>query len=755
MMDVKGTSENPDENKDNMEEQKVKNEQATGENQGNEANENEFVQDELSGSVKKENTEEKDVPAEEQPIRSSEIEAAATDLPTETNEQVSSQNEEQADEVDTRENTPVDENSSMKEAEEEASTLSENPEKHTSTETGVIDADQPLKSSEIEAVATDIPETHEAKAESSAKEEDESDNEDESDSDHEDELKDYSNFSKAELVDAIKEISHSDDFRQADRILKEIKPLFDEIHDEERKVALEKFLAEGGEETDFSMKHDELTDRFEANFQLYKDRKRKHFKEQEKQKDENYKKKLEILDRLRELVDGEETITGLNVIKELQKEWKAVGQVPGNQAKTLWANYNALLDRYYDQRSILYELKELDRRKNIEAKKELCEKAEALADSNDVPFAIKTLNDLHEEYKHIGPVPKEEQEPLWQRFKAASDAVYDKRKDYLKDLKEIQEANLEKKKAIIDKIQTYLEFNSDRIKDWNAKTKEILAIQKEWENTGQVPKENAKEINKSFWSNFKQFFGNKHEFFKRLDAMREENMKKKQELVNLAEALKESTEWVKTAEKLKQLQNQWKEIGPVPEKYRESIYKQFKTACDAFFENKRAGNQESEKEFKENLKAKEDIIAQIRQLEPGDLEQLEAYEQAYSKLGFVPRNAIQKVKEHFSDAIAEFIEKSESVLSEEQLAKVKLMAQLTKIMAGPNSDRKLNQKEHGLRKKISDLQNDIITWRNNLEFFASSKTADKLKKEFDQKIEEAEKEIALLKKQLRIVRSVD
>ncbi|MBK6264225.1 DUF349 domain-containing protein [Marivirga sp. S37H4] len=643
----------------------------------------------------------------------------------------------------------------MKEAEEEASTLSENPEKHTSTETGVIDADQPLKSSEIEAVATDIPETHEAKAESSAKEEDESDNEDESDSDHEDELKDYSNFSKAELVDAIKEISHSDDFRQADRILKEIKPLFDEIHDEERKVALEKFLAEGGEETDFSMKHDELTDRFEANFQLYKDRKRKHFKEQEKQKDENYKKKLEILDRLRELVDGEETITGLNVIKELQKEWKAVGQVPGNQAKTLWANYNALLDRYYDQRSILYELKELDRRKNIEAKKELCEKAEALADSNDVPFAIKTLNDLHEEYKHIGPVPKEEQEPLWQRFKAASDAVYDKRKDYLKDLKEIQEANLEKKKAIIDKIQTYLEFNSDRIKDWNAKTKEILAIQKEWENTGQVPKENAKEINKSFWSNFKQFFGNKHEFFKRLDAMREENMKKKQELVNLAEALKESTEWVKTAEKLKQLQNQWKEIGPVPEKYRESIYKQFKTACDAFFENKRAGNQESEKEFKENLKAKEDIIAQIRQLEPGDLEQLEAYEQAYSKLGFVPRNAIQKVKEHFSDAIAEFIEKSESVLSEEQLAKVKLMAQLTKIMAGPNSDRKLNQKEHGLRKKISDLQNDIITWRNNLEFFASSKTADKLKKEFDQKIEEAEKEIALLKKQLRIVRSVD
>ncbi|GAB3343316.1 DUF349 domain-containing protein [Marivirga atlantica] len=580
-------------------------------------------------------------------------------------------------------------------------------------------------------------------------------NQDEDDDEHhEEELPDYSNYDKAQLVEVIKEVSHSDNFKRGDRILNEIKPLFDEIYDAEKKEALDKFLADGGEEADFAMKHDELNDRFDANYQLFKDRRRKHYKELEKQRDENLKRKEEILDKLRELVDEEETITGLNVIKDLQKEWKTIGQVPGPQAKTLWANYNALLDRYYDQRSILYELKELDRKKNLEAKLELCVKAEELAQMNDVPAAVKQLNDLHEEFKHIGPVPKDDQEPLWQRFKAASDAVYERRKGYLDKLKDVQKENLEKKEAIIDKMTDYLSFDSDKIKEWNAKTKELLAIQKEWESTGQVPKENAKSINKAFWSNFKQFFANKHEFFKRLDSLREENLNKKKVLVEEAKALQDSTEWNKTADRLKKLQNQWREIGPVPEKFRESIYKEFKSACDTFFTNKRAGNKEAEKEYKANLEAKQDIVEQITKLEAGDIEQLEAYEEAFSKIGFVPRANIQTIKEKFSDAVSGFIEKSEDKLSEEQLNKVKLMAQLTKIMAGPNADKKLNQKEHAIRKKISDLNNDIVTWKTNLEFFAASKTADNLKKEFDKKIEEAEKEISLLKKQLRIVRSV-
>lgn len=675
------------------------------------------------------------------------------------------------DEKGTSEN-PKENNSELDQEKEHVDATSENqqeetaPEQKEGTVKSEISAEENQVKEESSSDADDIKaeisseateakeqvpdQENESKASSDEKEED-----DEHDDDDHEELPDYAEFNKEQLVEAIKEVSKSDNFKKADRIINEIKPIFDEIYESERKEAFDKFLAEGGEEADFAMKHDELNDRFEANYQLYRDRRKKHYKELEHQKDENLKTKQEILDRLRELVDGEETITSLNVIKDLQKEWKSVGPVPGSQSKTLWANYNALLDRYYDQRSILFELKELDRKKNLQAKVELCVKAEELAQSEDVPYAIKHLNDLHEEYKHIGPVPKEEQEPLWQRFKAASDAIYEKRKEFVKNLKEIQTENLEKKEQIIEKLKPYLEFNSDRIKEWNGKTKEILAIQKEWEATGQVPKENAKEINKSFWGNFKQFFANKHEFFKRLDSMREENLKKKQEFVEKAKELSESTDWNKTADQLKGLQRQWKEVGPVPEKFRESIYKEFKAACDKFFENKRAGSKDAQKEFEENLKAKEDIISQINQLEPGDLDQLEAYEQAYGKIGFVPKDAIQKVKEDFSKAVQNFIDKSEDVLTDEQKEKVKLMAQITKIMSGPNSDRKLNQKENSIRKKIGDLQNDIVTWKNNMEFFASSKTADKVKKEFEIKIEEAEKEISLLKKQLRIVRSID
>jgi hypothetical protein len=659
------------------------------------------------------------------------------------------------DEKGTSEN-PKENNSEMDKEKEHVDSTSENQVEDSNAE----QVEEPTEK-QVEITASEQKEERkkdEAPSEGKqTKVSDDSTQEEEHDDHHDEdeEIPDYSEFSKEQLVEAIKEISKSDNFKKADRIINELKPVFDEIYEAEKKEALDKFLADGGEEADFAMKHDELNERFDANFQLYRDRRKKHYKELEHQKDENLKTKLEILDRLRDLVDGEETITGLNVIKELQKEWKSVGPVPGSQSKTLWANYNALLDRYYDQRSILFELKELDRKKNLEAKVELCVKAEELSQSEDVPYAIKHLNDLHEEYKHIGPVPKEEQEPLWQRFKAASDAIYEKRKEFVKNLKEIQTENLEKKQEIIEKLKPFLDFNSDRIKEWNAKTKEILAIQKDWEATGQVPKEDAKEINKNFWGNFKQFFANKHEFFKRLDSMREENLKKKQEFVEKAKELCESTEWNKTADQLKGLQRQWKEVGPVPEKFRESIYKEFKAACDKFFENKRAGSKDAQKEFEENLKAKEDIISQINGLEPGDLDQLDAYEQAYGKIGFVPKEAIQKVKEDFSNAIQNFIDKSEDVLSDEQKEKVKLMAQITKIMAGPNSDRKLNQKENSLRKKIGDLQNDIVTWKNNMEFFASSKTADKFKKEFEEKIEDAEKEISLLKKQLRIVRSID
>lgn len=583
----------------------------------------------------------------------------------------------------------------------------------------------------------------------------EKDHDHEDEDDHDEDV-DYSKFSKEEFVELIKSLAKSDNIQRADRIVREIRPLFDEIKEAEKAEALEKFIAEGGSEEDFDYKYDELVNRFDANYKLIKDRRSQFVKEKEEQKEHNLKKKQEILEKLREFVDSEETNISFNSFKDLQNEWKNVGAVPGAYAKTLWANYNALVDRFYDNRSIYFELKELDRRKNLESKLELCERAEKLVEQENLKEAIKELNELHHEFKHIGPVPQEEQEPLWQRFKAASDAVYARRKDYVEKLKGELDENLKIKEQLAEEVQPFVEFDSDRIKEWNNKTKEILDIQKRWEAVGGLPRAKAKAVNKKFWGTFKTFFNNKSAFFKQLDAQREGNLEKKRELVNKAVELKDSTEWQKTAEQFKQLQREWKEIGPVPEKYRESVYKEFKNAADHFFNNKRSKNSEVEKEFEENLKKKEEICDQIEKMaeeKSDDLDSFRDLQDEYFDTGFVPRKAISKIKARYAEAVDKYINSLEDFTNEER-QRIRIENQVNKLLSGPNADQKIHRKEQAIRKQISKVEHDIALWKNNLEFFADSKTADKLKDEFNNKIKSANNELKNLKQQLRVIRTV-
>ncbi|MBL6448933.1 DUF349 domain-containing protein [Fulvivirga sp. 29W222] len=583
----------------------------------------------------------------------------------------------------------------------------------------------------------------------------EEEHDDDEHDDDEDEHIDYSEYSKEELVELIKALAKDDNVQKADRVLREIKPLFDEIRETERKEALDKFVADGGEEVDFEFKYDELTNRFDANYKLIKDRKSTYVKEKEHQKEANLKKKQEILEKLREFVDSEETNISFNAFKDLQNEWKNIGPIPGAHAKTLWANYNALVDRFYDNRSIYFELKELDRKKNLESKLELCDRAEKLASHENLKEAIKELNELHNEFKHIGPVPQEEQEALWQRFKTASDEIYARRKEFVEQLKSELEDNLKVKEQLAEEVQPFTEFDSDRIKEWNHKTKEILEIQKKWEAVGGLPRAKAKAVNKKFWGTFKTFFNNKSAFFKKLDAQREGNLDKKKELVQRALEIKDSTDWQKTAEEFKKLQRQWKEIGPVPEKHRESVYKEFKEAADYFFNNKRSKNSEVEKEFEENLKKKEEVCDKIEQLakdNPEDIEQLRDLQDEYLDIGFVPRNSISKIKSRYSEVVDKFINNIEGISNEDRQA-IRIENQVNKILSGPNADQKIYRKEQAIKKQISKVEHDISLWKNNLEFFADSKTADKLKDEFSQKIKAATNELKNLKQQLRIIRT--
>lgn len=564
---------------------------------------------------------------------------------------------------------------------------------------------------------------------------------------------DYHEFSKEQFVELIENLSKQDDLKNADKVLREIRPYFDEIKTTDRNEALEQFKKKGGEEADFDYKYDELTLRFENAFKTIKDQRAKHFHDLEKRKEQNLEAKNALLEKLRHLVDSEESNVSINSLKEIQTQWKAIGPIPGQYVKSLWASYNALIDRFYDNRSIYFELKELDRRKNLEGKLEICEKAEKLAEYDNVKDAIKELNELHDEYKHLGPVPKENQEDLWQRFKAASDKVYSKRRESVESFKKELHENAATKKSLGDKVQEFLKFDSDRINDWNQKTRELLEIQKEWEKTGGVPRESAKEINRHFWTAFKGFFNNKNLFFKRLEEHREENLKKKEALVTEAEKLKESTDWNATSSELKKLQTEWKNIGPVPEKHRDEVYKRFKSACDSFFNNRRANLTSQDKEYSENLKKKEAICKEIEGLasaKSNDLASFDALQDEWNATGFVPRDAMKSIQEKYTTAVDKFINSAKDLDQEDKQA-LKLTVHLNKIKGGPNASRKIHQKESSIRKQISHLENDIATWRNNLEFFASSKTADKLRDEFNQKIEKAQEELQMLKEQLKIV----
>ena len=565
---------------------------------------------------------------------------------------------------------------------------------------------------------------------------------------------DLSGLSKVELLDLLKVKLADGISAKLDKFVHELKAAFDEISTKEREEALQLFLGDGGLADDFSFRGTEVDKEFNSIYNNFRHQLSSLRKEAERQKEKNLQAKTELLNKLRELVDGEETTLSMAAVKAIQETWKTIGPVPLAQSKNLWASFNALMDRFYDNRSIYFELKELDRKKNLESKLELCEKAEALKDVEDLKEAIRILNELHEEFKHLGPVPREEQEQVWLRFKAASDVIYDRRKEFFDGQKDVIKKNLADKEALIVTLTPFGEYKADRIKDWNTKTKEILEIQKAWEKIGAIPKESGKEINKAFWTLFKQFFHNKNLFFKELDEVRAANQKKAEELIKQAEELQENTNWQATANQLVKLQQEWKKLGPTPEKNRDSLYKRFKEACDRFFESRRNSTKDSNTEFDSNLTKKLEIIAKILELtkkgEGLDESQLSALVAEFNAIGFVPRKNIKEIQAKFKDAVDAYLEKLGAKGGDREDFLFRL--NLNRLQTDPNSVKTLNKKEHGIRKQIADLENSITLWRNNLDFFAASKTADKLREQFDVKIQKAEEEIDKLKKKLTILK---
>ncbi len=567
-------------------------------------------------------------------------------------------------------------------------------------------------------------------------------------------IEDFTQFSKEKLVAHIAGLQKGTDLKQMANSLRNLKARFDELFEESKALALSVFLKEEGVEADdFFYKGDEVDQKFEAIYYDLNKRKNQHHAQIQDQREENFKKKNLILDQLRYISNNNFDID-IKVIKGLQHSWQDIGPVPGNQHKLLWANYNALLDRFYDSRSIYFELKDLDRKKNLMAKTQLCEKAERLSSKENSNAAIKELNELHEEYKKVGPVPRDEQENLWQRFKLASDKVYEKRKEFIESLKSVLLENFEKKKAIISEVQKYEDFDSEKITDWNKAAMTLMNFQKEWEAIGKMPREKSKEANKLFWGAFKKFFSKKRVFIQAFESKKDANLITKRTLIEQAQSLVDSDEdEVKISEGLKLLQQNWREIGPVPNKYRNKIYDQFKGICDAFFDEKRSAYKVQNKDFEINLNKKKAVIDQLSALAKSakiNFDEIFILIDAYMAIGFVPRNDIKKINGLYDETIKSLI--TAEGISDGERNEIKIQLEMSKLKKGPQSHFKMNQKEGQIKKKISSLENDINIWKTNIDFFASSKNADKLKLEFNQKIESAEKEVRALKEQLLILR---
>ena len=469
------------------------------------------------------------------------------------------------------------------------------------------------------------------------------------------------------------------------------------------------------------------------------------------------KKKKEIIRVLRELVNGVENKDTFNNVKDLQNAWKDIGNLNNSKDKSLWTTYNALLDRFYDNRSIYFELKDLDRKKNLELKNAICEKAEKLVDNSNIMRAVSSLNELHAEFKHIGPVDRDKQEDIWNRLKNASDEVYKKKKDFISNIKESLNENLEKKSKLLDEINKIKNFKSDKFKEWNNKTKEVLSLKDKWNSIGGVPKSSTRNISKEFWNSFKEFFSNKSKFFKKIDDSFKANLDLKKALVDKVNELKSSDDWENTSKEIQSLQQEWKKIGKVPMKEKDSIFKEFKDACDFFYERMRVEDKDTIKMYEDNLEKKLSTCEAIEKLldnKEFDQDEFFKLQVKFLEIGHVPKDKVETVKEKFKKTIDVVVNKSSSLMNKDDFDKFKFIIELNSLAKNPYSKNKIIKKKSDLIKKINAIQSEIKNLKNNIYYLKESVAAENLKKEYMEKINNSDKEIESLKLQLNLINKV-
>jgi hypothetical protein len=729
-----------------------------------------------------------------------------TDSEKEETAEIASENPKEATEADILENEPVkdeeqpeemiiaessqEENNQPAEAietnDEEATTAREETKAEADQQVfATADTDESTNKSQINQPETassnaeleaeeQVPETDEQKSSEEASEIkiveeeiqpeviDENPDEDESDEDeeHEEEAEnDFSVMNRRELVEKLEEYIAEDDINKVKSKVALIKLAYLKKYKEEKEEKFNAGLSKPHEEEESdaneALVEDTTEIRFNELFDIYKQKRSIFLENLEKEKVENLQKKQAILEELKSLISSEETLKKTyDDFKSLQDRWKDIGMVPKSEVNNLWQNYHFLVEKFFDKVKINKELKDLDLRKNLEQKIELCEKAEELLLEKSIIKSFKELQRLHDLWKEIGPVPSDKNDDIWERFKSATDKINQRRRDHYNQLQAEHEQNLASKNALCESAEQLLATEANTLKEWQAKTNQFNELFKVWKTIGPASKKQNDEIWERFRNAMDSFFNEKKEYFGKLKEQQINNYNIKLDLCVRAEALKDSADWRETTKEMINLQQEWKEIGPVPRKHSDKIWKRFRAACDAFFNNKSNHFSNIRKEENDNLKKREELIKLVNETafdgnKSENLNKLKEFQRQWTEIGFVPFKEKDRLQSEFRNAVNKRLDALNISNTEISLANYKSKIEVVK--ESPEGMKSLSRERSFIQNKINQLRDDINVWENNIGFLANSKNANVFKSEFEKKINAAKEELKTLEAKLKLI----
>ncbi len=559
----------------------------------------------------------------------------------------------------------------------------------------------------------------------------------------------WDNYSLDEIKEeALNIIKQNDDITAVGPSFKKLR----ELHHAQLEIEKQK-LAELGEEDVEAEAHKEALEKKSSEFNviwgIYQDKRKEHFDHIQKQQEDNFEKKLVLLDDLKKLIEeGEPLKNTFDEFRKIQEKWREIGMVSKDKSNDLWLNYNHHVQMFLDKVKLNRELRDLDMKKNLEIKVELCEKAEELIIEKSLHESFKKLQELHLKWKETGPVPSDVKDQIWDRFRNASEKIREIRIQHYDNLNKKFEANLEAKQALVDKARNIASAEVNTMKEWNAATKEMNELFGLWRTIGPAPKENNDQV----WADFKgildAFYAARKEYFNAIRSELNENYNKKLNICLEAESLKESSDWKKTTNDLIRLQNEWKKIGPVPKIKSDVIWKRFRTACDDFFNKKKGYFENLSTVEAENLQKKMDLIRELDEYQfaednKDNINVIHEFQRRWFDTGRVPIEKKDEIQQEWQKKIDQVLEKLKISRFESENTRYK--ERMESVSKSSDGRDKMWNEVKKLRFNISKLEQDVQLWENNLSFFANSKNADILLKEFKDKIENAKTDIKVMK----------